>query len=114
MSTIDAKLDALMNKVSMQERRNQFSHLVGTVEDEQRVLNDEGLAHDGPYHVEEVQFVNGNTSYNFKPSTNLPTHYTPTLRNHENFSHGPTVHQGQRPMQIYQWQYGQHGFQGQQ
>ena len=54
MSTIEAKLDALMNKVSMQERRNQSAHLVGTVEDEQRVLNDEGLANDGPYHVEEV------------------------------------------------------------
>ena len=86
MSTIDVKLDALMNKVSMQEKRNQFTHLVGIVEDEQRVLNDEGLAHDGPYHVEEVQFVNGNRSYNFKPNTNLPTHYTPALRNHENFS----------------------------
>ena len=43
-----------MHKVSMQERRNQSSHLVGTVEDEQRVLDDEGLANDGPYQVEEV------------------------------------------------------------
>ena len=54
MSAIEAKLDALMNKVSMQEKRNQSTHLVGTMEDEQRVLNDEGLANDGPYHVEEV------------------------------------------------------------
>ena len=54
ISTIKAKLDALMRKVSMQERRNQFSHLVGIVEDEQRILNDEKLANDGPYHVEEV------------------------------------------------------------
>ena len=54
MSTIKAKLDALMNKVSMQERRNQSYHQVGILEDEQRVLNDEGLANDGPYHVEEV------------------------------------------------------------
>ena len=91
MSTIEVKLDALMNKVSMQERRNQYVHLVGTMEDEQKVLNDEGLANDGPYHVEEVQFVNGNRSYNFKPNTNLPTHYTLALRNHENFSYGPAV-----------------------
>ena len=65
-----------MNKVSMQERRNQYVHLVGIMEDEQKVLNDEGLANDGPYHVEEIQFVNGNRSYNFKPNANLPTHYT--------------------------------------
>ena len=76
MSAIEAKLDALMNKVSIQERRNQSAYLVETVEDEQRVLNDEGVANDGPYHVEEVQFVNGNRSYNCKPNTNLPTHYT--------------------------------------
>ena len=88
MSAIEAKLDALMNKVIKQERRNLVAYLVGIVEDEQRVLNDEGLANDGPYHVEEVHFVNGNRSYSFKPNTNLPTHYTPTLRNHENFSYG--------------------------
>ena len=39
MSAIEENLDALMNKVSMQERRNQSTHLVGTMEDEQRVLN---------------------------------------------------------------------------
>ena len=83
------------------------------MEDEQRVLNYQGLDNDGPYHVEEVQFVNGNRSYNFKPNTNLPTHYTPALRNHENFSYRPAVQQGQRPVQNYQQQYGQHGFQGQ-
>ena len=94
MSAIEAKLDALMNKVSMQERRNQSAHLVGTMEDEQIVLNDEGLANDGPYHMEEVQFVNGKRSYNFKPNTNLSTHYTPALRNHENFSYGLVVQQG--------------------
>ena len=86
MLAIEAKLDALINKVSMKKRRNQYAHIVGTVEDEQRVLNDEGLGNDGPYHVEEVQFINDNRSYKFKPNTNLPTHNTPTLRNHENFS----------------------------
>ena len=34
MSAIEAKLDALMNKVSMQERRNQSAYLLGIVEDE--------------------------------------------------------------------------------
>ena len=49
--------------------------------------SDEVLANKGPYQVEEAQFVNGNMSYNFKPNTNLPTHYTLALRNHENFSY---------------------------
>ena len=91
MSTIEAKLDTLINKVCMQERRNRSAHLVGTMEDQQRVLNDEGLAQDGPYQQEEVHFINGNRSYNFKPNRNLPTHYTPALRNHENFSYGPVA-----------------------
>ena len=73
---------------------------MGIVEDEQRVLNNEGLPNDGPYHVEEVQFVNGNRSYNFKLYTNLPTHYTPALRNHENFSYGPTVYQRQTCVEL--------------
>ena len=49
MSSIEAKMDTLMNKVSMQERSNWFAHLVGIVEDQQRVLNDEGLSQDGHY-----------------------------------------------------------------
>ena len=49
MSAIEAKLDALMNKVSMYERSNRSSHLVGIVEYQRKVLNDEGLAQDGPY-----------------------------------------------------------------
>ena len=71
------------------------------MEDQQKVLNDEGLAQDGPYQQEEVQFINGNRAYYFKPNTNLPTHYTPTLRNHENFSYGPAAQQGQRLVQNY-------------
>ena len=80
-----------MNKVCMQERSNRSAHLVGILEHQQRVLNDEGLAQDGPYHREEVQLINGNRSYNIKPNTNLPTHYTPALRKHENFLYGPTT-----------------------
>ena len=48
-SVIEAKLDKLMNKVCMKERNNRSTLLVGTVEDQQRVLNDEGLAQDCPY-----------------------------------------------------------------
>ena len=49
MSAIEAKLDAQMNKVCIQERSNKSSHLVGIVEDQKSVLNDEGFAQDGPY-----------------------------------------------------------------
>ena len=52
-------------------------HEVGTMEgNEQKSITDEGLAHECPYEVEEAQFVGGNRSYNFRPNTNLPTHYT--------------------------------------
>ena len=67
-----------------------------------------------PYQVEEAQFVGGNRSYNFKPNTNLPTHYTPALGTNENFSYGGEAQQGQRHVQNYQQQYAPHGFQGQQ
>ena len=49
MPAIEAKLDALMNKLCMQERSNWSAYLVRTVEDQQKVLNDGGLAQDGPY-----------------------------------------------------------------
>ena len=57
---------------------------------------DEGLTHEGPYQVEEAQYLNANRSYTFKPNLNLPTHYTPVLMNHENFSYGEGAQQGQR------------------
>ena len=89
MTVIEAKLGALMNKLGNQERRMHSAHEVGTVKgNEQKSITDEGLALEGPYQVEEAQFMGGNKSYNFKPNNNLSTHYTPALRNHENFSYG--------------------------
>ena len=103
MTAIEAKLDALMNKLGNQDRRMHSAHEVGTVEGNEHKSNiDEGLAHEGPYQVEEAQFMGGNISYNFKPNNNLPTHYTPPLRNHKNFSYGGEAQQGQRPVQNYQ------------
>ena len=50
--------------------------------------------------------MNEQRSYHFKPNTNLPTHYNPALRNHENFSYGGGALQGPRqghhPQQGYQ------------
>ena len=48
------------------------------------------------YGVEEAKYMNKPRSYHFKPNPNLPTHYNPALRNHENFSYGGGNTQGQR------------------
>ena len=80
MSSIEAKLDTIMNSMNNQERKGNSCNEVGVVEGVgQKCVTDEGLAHEGPYQVDEAQFVNGNRSYNFKPN------YTPALRNHDNF-----------------------------
>ena len=50
MTAIEAKLDALMNKLGNQDRRMHSAQEVGTVEgNEQKSITDEGLAHEGPY-----------------------------------------------------------------
>ena len=50
--------------------------------------------------------MNEPRNYHFKPNPNLPTHYNPALRNHENFSYGGGALQGprhgQHPQQGYQ------------
>ena len=84
---MEAKLDTLMSNIGNHERIMHSTNEVGTVnENENRNSAEEGLAHEGPYQVEEPQYLNANRSYNFKPNLNLPTHYTPVLRNHDNFS----------------------------
>ena len=86
MSTIEAKPDTIMNRMNNQERRGHSCNEVGTVEEvEHKKIVEQGLAHEGPYNVEKAQYIDGNRSYNFKPNNNLPTYYTPALRNHENF-----------------------------
>ena len=103
MTAIEAKLDALMNKMGNHEIRMHSAHEVGTVdENEKRNSVEEGLTHEGPYQVEEAQYLYANRSYNFKPNLNLPTHHTPALRNHDNLSYGGGAQQGQRPRQNFQ------------
>ena len=115
MTTIKAKLDVLMSKMSTQERRCHSANAVGIEEGgEQKCMIDEELSHEGPYQVEVAQFMSGNISYNFKANNNLPTHYTPALRNYENFSYGSRVQQGPISRQNYQQQYVPQGFQGHQ
>ena len=95
MTTIEVKLDAIMNRMNTQERRSHSVNEVGIVNGaEQNSVFDQGLAQEGPYQVEEVQYLNGNRSYNFKPNNNVPTHYTLALRNHENLSYRGGNYQG--------------------
>ena len=115
MTAIKAKIDALMSKMGNHEKRRHLANEVGTVdENEKRNSAKEGLAHEGPYQVEEAQYLNANRSYNFKPNLNLPTHYSPALRNHENFSYGGGAQQGHRLGQNFQQHYASPGFQQQQ
>ena len=85
MSAIEAKMDALMHRV---DKRMHSAHEIGAVEREGRVNNAEGRAAEGSYAVEEANYLSEKRAYHFKPKPNLPTHYTPALRNHENFSYG--------------------------
>ena len=87
MTAIEAKLDAVMNKLGSNERRMHTTHEVGAVK-EGIISNAEGPVEEEPYQVEETKYMNEQRSYYFKPKPNLPTHYTLALRNHENFSYG--------------------------
>ena len=109
MTSIEAKLDAVMNKLGNNERRMHTAHEVGAVEERIR-RNVEELVGEEPYQVEETKYMNEQRSYHFKPNPNLPTHYTPALRNHENFSYGGRAQQGHRPGQNYQQSYAQPRF----
>ena len=99
-TTIKVKLHAIMTKMNNQERISHSINEVGTTNGvEHNRIFYQGLAQEGVYQVEKVQYLNGNRSYNFKPNNNLPTHYTLTLRNHENLSYRCGNHQGQKPTQ---------------
>ena len=114
MTAIEAKLDAIMNRINSHERRSHSVNEVGIVNGiEQNSVANRGLAHESPYQVEEVQYLNGNRSYNFKPNNNLPIHYTLAVRNHENLSYGGGNHQGQRTTHNHQQNYIPPGFQAQ-
>ena len=83
MTAIEAKLYALMSKMGNQEKRMHLANEVGTVDENEK----RDSAHEGPYQVKEAQYLNANRSYNFKTNLNLPTYYSPALKNHENLSY---------------------------
>ena len=83
MIAIEAKLDALMNNLGNNESIMHTALEVGIVNEGEKINSaKEGPTHEGSYQVEEAQYLNANRSYTFKPNLNLPTHYTPALRNH--------------------------------
>ena len=104
MTTIEAKMDVVMNKLGNSERRMYTAHEVGVVEEKSRRSAEE-LVGEEPYQVEETKYMNEQRSYHFKPNPNLPKHNTPALRNHENFSYGGGAQQSLRPRQNYQQAY---------
>ena len=85
ISGLEVKLDALMHRV---DKRMHSTNEIGAVEREGRVSNAEGRAAEGSYAVEKANYLNEQRAYHFMPKPNLPTHYTPALRNLENFSYG--------------------------
>ena len=112
-TAIEAKLDVVMNKLRSNEGRMHTAHEVGAVREGRR-NSAEGYEEEEPYQVTETKYMNEQRSYHFKPNPNLPTHHSPTLRNHENFSFGGKAQQGTRYEQNHHQAYTQPGFQQQQ
>ena len=105
MTTMEAKLDAIMHRMDRQEKRLHSAYEIGAVEREGVRRSVEGLDEEDPYQVEEAKYLNEQRSYHFKPNLDLPTHYNPALRNHENFSYGGGATQGPIHGQNYQQGY---------
>ena len=85
MTSIEAKLDALMSKIGNQEKRTHSENEMGTVDENEKMNSvEEGLAHEGPYQVKEAQYLNSNGSYNILSPTStcqLITHqHSETMR----------------------------------
>ena len=72
------------------------AHEIGAVEREQMRRSADVPIEEDSYGDEEVKYVSERRNYHFKPNPNLPTHYSPAPRNHENFSYGGGALQGPR------------------
>ena len=106
MTAMEAKLDAILHRMEKHEIKMHSTHEIGVVEREAMRRSAEVPTEEDSYGVEEAKYMNEPRSYNFKPNPNLHTHYSPVLRNHENFSYGRGAAQGPRhghnPQQGYQ------------
>ena len=106
MTAMEAKLDAIMHRMEKQERKMHTAHEIGAVDREAMRRSAEIPKEEDAYEVKEDKYVNEPRNYHFKPNPNLPTHYSPALRNHENFSYVGGALQGPR-----HGQNPQHGYQ---
>ena len=106
MTAMEAKLDVIMHRMDKQETKMHTAHEIRAVERELMRRSVDVPTEEESYGAEEVKYVNEQRNYHFKPNPNLPTHYSLTLRNHENFSYGGGALQGprhgQNPQQGYQ------------
>ena len=99
MVAMEAKLDVIMHRMDKQERKTYTAHEIGAVEKEILKGNADRAVDEQLYETEEVKYLGEQRNYHFKPNTNLPTHYHPALRNHENLSYGGGASQGPRQVQ---------------
>ena len=107
MTAMEAKLDAIMHRMDKEERKMHTSHEIRAVERELMRRSVDVPTEEDSYGAEEVKYVSDRRSYHFKPNPNLPTHYNPALRNHENFSYGGGALQGPMHEQNHQQGYQQ-------
>ena len=114
MTAMEAKLDAIMHRMDKQEKILHSAHEIRAMERDRIGRSAEGPTDEDPYQVEEAKYMNEQRSYHFKPNPNLPTHYNPALRNHENVSYGGEASQGLRHGQNLQQGYQPPKFQQQQ
>ena len=84
MIAMEAKLDAIMHRMDRQDKKLHYAHEIGAVERGGIKRRAKGSANEDPYAVNEVNYLNEQRNYHFKLNPNLPTHYNPALRNHEN------------------------------
>ena len=69
-TAIEAKLDAVMNKLSGNERTIHTAHEVRVVREGRR-NSVEGYEEEEPYQVEETKYMNEQRSYHYKPKLPL-------------------------------------------
>ena len=79
MTKIEAKPDAIMNKMNNQEKRGHSCNEVGIVEGaEYKSVDNLGLSHEGAYQVDEVstlmviEVITSSPTITYQPTTHLP------------------------------------------
>ena len=80
MLYLEAKFEALMARLNQQAPKEP------TIGEITYMQAQGALMANPPLQIEDENYVN-NRSYTLQPNNNLPSHYHPGLRNHENFSY---------------------------